>query len=107
MVLKNLRLVISRIWAAVAVTGGQIWKLATILVRWPFLMLIRLYQRTISPDHSPLRRLFPYGYCRFQPSCSEYGYRAIKKYGLIRGVLKAGWRILRCNPWSEGGVDEP
>lgn len=77
------------------------------LARWPFLLLIRLYQHTLSPDHGPLKRMFPYGYCRFQPSCSEYGYQVIKKHGIIIGGIKAGWRILRCNPWSDGGEDRP
>jgi putative membrane protein insertion efficiency factor len=43
--------------------------------------------------------------CRFHPSCSQYAADALRKYGLVRGSLKAAWRILRCNPWSHGGVD--
>jgi uncharacterized protein len=77
------------------------------LPRLPFLWLIKLYQHTFSPDHGPLKKLFEPGYCRFEPSCSEYGYQVIKKYGLIRGLPKSIWRILRCNPWSKGGVDLP
>lgn len=73
--------------------------------RAPFLLLIRLYQKTISPDHGFVSRLFPHGCCRFTPTCSEYGYRAIDKYGLLKGSLLAGWRILRCNPFSKGGDD--
>ncbi|MFA5855508.1 MAG: membrane protein insertion efficiency factor YidD [Candidatus Gracilibacteria bacterium] len=73
----------------------------------PFQLLIRLYQITISPDHSLLRHLFPGGFCRFTPSCSSYAHTALGKYGLIRGSLKAVWRILRCNPWSKGGIDLP
>ncbi len=69
------------------------------------LRLIRLYQKTFSLDHGPLRHLFPHGYCRFRPTCSEYGYQAIAKYGVIKGGLKALWRILRCNPWNKGGYD--
>jgi len=67
--------------------------------------LINLYQHTLSPDHGPLRHLFHYGFCRFQPTCSEYAKQAIAKYGLIRGVIKGGWRILRCNPFNAGGYD--
>jgi hypothetical protein len=70
-------------------------------------LAIRLYQATFSPDHGPLRRLFPGGFCRFAPSCSSYTHEAIHKYGLIRGTLKGIWRILRCNPWSKGGLDLP
>jgi len=75
------------------------------LPRIPFLLLIRLYQRTLSPDHGPLKILFPYGYCRFNPTCSDYGYKAIEKYGLIRGIPMSAWRVMRCNPFSKGGDD--
>lgn len=73
--------------------------------RWLTLQLIRFYQKTLSLDHGPLKILHPYGFCRFQPTCSEYGYQAIEKYGLIRGGFKALWRITRCHPWSRGGSD--
>ena len=43
--------------------------------------------------------------CKYHPSCSQYALDALRRYGLIRGAMLAGWRILRCNPWSEGGVD--
>ncbi|MFA6521872.1 MAG: membrane protein insertion efficiency factor YidD [Candidatus Gracilibacteria bacterium] len=76
-------------------------------VRVPFLLLIRLYQKTISPDHGFLKALFPYGYCKFKPTCSQYTHLAIEKYGVIWGSLKGFWRILRCNPFSRGGEDNP
>jgi putative membrane protein insertion efficiency factor len=69
--------------------------------------LIRLYQKTISPDHGLRKHRYPGGYCPFTPSCSEYGYQVVQKYGLIRGVPKLLWRILRCHPWTRGGVDLP
>jgi uncharacterized protein len=75
--------------------------------RVPLLLLIRLYQKTLSPDHGPLKMFFPHGYCRFHPTCSEYGFRAIEHYGLIKGVPMTIWRVLRCNPWSKGGYDDP
>jgi putative membrane protein insertion efficiency factor len=87
------------------ITSKIVW--ITKLIRWPFLWLIRLYQKTVSPDHGLIRGLFPNGYCRFYPTCSEYGYLAIKKHGLLRGVIMTGWRIIRCNPWSKGGEDQP
>ena len=71
------------------------------------LFLIKLYQKTISPDHGWNKSLFPNGYCRFYPTCSEYGYETIKKNGLVIGVFKSAWRVLRCNPWTKGGVDLP
>lgn len=67
--------------------------------------LVRLYQRTLSPDHSWLRALFPNGYCPYHPSCSQYMHEALGKYGLIRGAFKGFWRVLRCNPWTKGGLD--
>jgi putative membrane protein insertion efficiency factor len=66
-------------------------------VKYPFLWLIRGYQKIISPMLPPS--------CRFHPTCSEYGYEAIKKYGAIKGVRLAVWRVLRCNPWGKGGFD--
>lgn len=69
------------------------------------LKLIRIYQKTLSFDHGVFRHLFPNGYCRFYPTCSEYGYQAIDKYGVIKGGFMALWRILRCNPFNKGGHD--
>lgn len=66
-------------------------------MKWLALKLIRAYQRGISPLLPPS--------CRFVPSCSEYGYQAIAKYGMIRGGAMAVWRILRCNPFNKGGYD--
>jgi len=45
--------------------------------------------------------------CMYHPSCSEYAVLAIRKHGVIRGLPRAAWRLLRCNPWSHGGVDYP
>ncbi len=68
-------------------------------------VLIRLYQKTLSFDHGPLKVFYPRGFCRFTPTCSQYSIEAITKYGVIKGGLMASWRILRCNPWSKGGYD--
>jgi len=51
-----------------------------------------------------LGTLFPAS-CKYHPSCSRYGVEALKQYGLVRGSILTGWRLLRCNPWSRGGVD--
>lgn len=67
--------------------------------------LIKFYQKTISPDHGVFKGKHLYGYCRFYPTCSEYAIKALQKYGLIKGGLKAAYRILRCNPWNKGGHD--
>ena len=69
------------------------------------LFLIRTYQRTISPDHGWFKARNPNGYCKFYQSCSEYGHQAVQKHGVIKGVPRLVWRILRCNPWSKGGID--
>jgi uncharacterized protein len=51
--------------------------------------------------------LVPAGTCKFHPSCSEYALGALRKYGLLKGSALSVWRVLRCNPWSHGGVDYP
>ena len=58
---------------------------------------IRLYQRVLSP-------LMP-ARCKYHPTCSEYAVQAIRSYGILRGIVLATWRLVRCNPWSHGGVD--
>ena len=58
---------------------------------------IKFYQRRISP-------LFP-PRCKYYPTCSHYAVTAIERFGLFKGGLLAVWRILRCNPFSSGGVD--
>ncbi len=58
---------------------------------------IRLYQRLISPALGSR--------CKYYPSCSEYAAQAISRFGILRGLVLAGWRLLRCNPWSHGGFD--
>jgi len=61
---------------------------------------IRLYQLLISP-------LVPANTCKYHPTCSEYAALAIRKHGVLKGFALAAWRLLRCNPWSHGGVDYP
>lgn len=63
----------------------------------PFVFLIRLYQKYISPLKPPS--------CRFTPTCSNYAIAAFKEWGLIIGGALTVWRILRCNPFSKGGYD--
>lgn len=50
--------------------------------------------------------LTPAGTCKYHPSCSQYAIDAFREVGLVRGAILAGWRVLRCNPWSHGGVDQ-
>jgi len=66
-------------------------------VKYLLMGLIKVYQWTISPLLGPV--------CRYYPSCSHYGYDAIRVHGAVKGSALTAWRILRCNPWSAGGVD--
>jgi len=66
-------------------------------VRLVALLPIRLYQILISPALGSR--------CKYYPSCSEYAVQAVGGYGILRGLVLAGWRLLRCNPWSHGGFD--
>jgi putative membrane protein insertion efficiency factor len=70
-----------------------------------FIFIIIIYQKTLSPDQGMLKVFFPHGFCRFHPHCSEYGKQALEKHNVITGIILALWRILRCNPWSKGGLD--
>ena len=62
------------------------------------LALIRFYRKYISP----MKRG---GCCKYIPTCSEYAAQAIEKHGALKGSILAVWRILRCNPFSQGGID--
>ena len=64
-----------------------------------FLSLIRFYQRHISPNTPPS--------CRFIPTCSQYAYEAIQKYGALKGGLLTLWRLLRCNPFNKSDPYDP
>lgn len=77
----------------------------TILPRMIVLKAIRAYQKTISFDYGLPRVFFPHGYCRFHPTCSKYAYQAVEKYGIVKGILMGFWRVLRCNPFNQGGYD--
>ena len=71
-------------------------KLVSKIATAPFLTLIILWQKVIAPSLAPR--------CKYYPSCSQYTFDAIKGYGLF-GIAMGVWRIVRCNPWSYGGVD--
>ncbi|CAB4548713.1 unannotated protein [freshwater metagenome] len=71
-----------------------IWLLPRNILIGPIL----LWKRFISPLYGNV--------CRYYPSCSTYGLAAIQRFGIVRGVPMTAWRILRCNPFSSGGVDD-
>ncbi|MFN3692183.1 MAG: membrane protein insertion efficiency factor YidD [Fervidobacterium sp.] len=66
-------------------------------MRKVILLLIRFYQKYLSPLKPPT--------CRFEPTCSTYTYQAVERFGVFKGLLLGFWRILRCNPLSKGGSD--
>lgn len=67
------------------------------LARGTALLPVHAYRRLISPLIAPR--------CRYYPTCSSYALEAIRTYGVFRGGVLAAWRVMRCNPWSHGGVD--
>ena len=74
---------------------------ARVVLRLPSLALIgvvRFYQRFVSPLTPPT--------CKYYPSCSSYAVTALQRHGVFRGTGLAVWRVLRCNPWAAGGVDD-
>ncbi|OLT54485.1 membrane protein insertion efficiency factor YidD [Cellulosimicrobium sp. CUA-896] len=81
--------------------GGHARRALDVIRRLPALTLIgmlRAYQAVISPMTGPT--------CKYYPSCSHYALTAVQRHGALRGTGLALWRLLRCNPWSLGGVDD-
>ena len=70
------------------------------IIRFPFILLIRLYQITLSP-------LLGNNKCRYQPTCSHYAIGAIEEWGVLKGTWMAMKRILRCHPWSKHPMHDP
>jgi uncharacterized protein len=66
-------------------------------VKTPVLWMLRGYKRWISPAFPPS--------CRYVPTCSEYAIEAVERYGALRGLVMAAWRVLRCHPFAAGGLD--
>lgn len=78
------------------------------IFRKPFLLTIRIYQRVLSPDQGLVGKIIPMrGTCGMYPTCSEYAYLAIEKYGVTKGIYKGFLRILRCHPYQKNLIDEP
>ena len=71
-------------------------------MKFLILKLIKLYQNSVSKI---ITKINPGCGCRFYPSCSEYFYKSVEKYGAIRGSIKGIKRILKCNPFNDGGID--
>lgn len=67
--------------------------------------ILRLYQRTLSLDTGWFSYHYPYGVCRFSPTCSEYTIQAVERFGVFWGAVYGARRVLRCHPWQSGGFD--
>lgn len=66
-------------------------------MKYILMLPVLIYKKLISP-------LFP-ARCKYYPTCSSYAVQSLKRFGVVRGSVLAVWRILRCNPWSNGGID--
>ena len=64
----------------------------------PFILIIELYRKLVSPIMPPV--------CRYYPSCYKYSMDSLKTHGVFKGMIISSWRIMRCNPFSIGGPDE-
>ncbi|OGE73944.1 MAG: hypothetical protein A3I07_04235 [Candidatus Doudnabacteria bacterium RIFCSPLOWO2_02_FULL_42_9] len=76
------------------------------VVALPLLGLVLLYQKTLSPDHGLFKFRYPYGYCKFYPSCSAYGVLVLKKDGIL-GLPKIINRLIQCRPGVSPAIDQP
>ena len=66
-----------------------------------FVGLVRMYRATISPDHGVLRHLYPYGYCRHDPTCSSYAIEMLKTEPLYKALWHILHRTASCHPWAK------
>ncbi|PCN48804.1 membrane protein insertion efficiency factor YidD [Curtobacterium sp. 'Ferrero'] len=73
------------------------WVVA-LLPRNACVLVLRAYRAVISPLYGNV--------CRYHPSCSRYALEAIQQYGVVAGSAMGAWRIVRCNPWAAGGIDD-
>jgi putative membrane protein insertion efficiency factor len=79
-------------WLGVVAIG--IWRTPQYLL----IGFFRLWRSVVSPLYGPT--------CKYHPSCSAYGLEAVRRHGAVRGSVLTAWRVLRCNPWSDGGIDD-
>jgi hypothetical protein len=69
------------------------------MIKKSVILFLKIYRKIVSP-------IYPAS-CRYYPTCSHYAIESVEKYGVLKGLAKAVWRILRCNPFSKGGIDHP
>ncbi len=84
----------------------EIIKQISRILALPLLLLVLLYQKTLSPDHGWFKPWYPYGYCKFYPSCSEYTVIVIRRDGIL-GIPKIIKRLISCRPGVSPAIDQP
>jgi putative membrane protein insertion efficiency factor len=73
------------------------------MIRLLVVAVLRLFRLALMPFVA-MTSITP-RVCRYEPTCSHYAEQAVRRHGAVRGLALAGWRLLRCNPWSKGGYD--
>jgi putative membrane protein insertion efficiency factor len=76
---------------------AQLAERLRVLIATAWLAPVQVYRRFVSPALPPR--------CKYHPSCSQYAVDAVRELGVLRGSIVAAWRLARCNPWSNGGID--
>ena len=77
---------------------GDLLRSIPLLPRNLVLGFLTAYRKVISPLYGDV--------CAYYPSCSAYAVGAVQQHGAVKGAMLSAWRILRCNPWTQGGVDD-
>jgi len=80
------------------VTIARLASTVKVFPRNILIAFILVWRRYISPLYGQV--------CRYYPSCSAYGLGAVQQFGVVKGGVLTAWRIIRCNPWSRGGIDD-
>ena len=76
----------------------QVLRFVWLLPRNALIAVLRIYRASVSPLYGDV--------CRYYPSCSAYALGSVQEHGAVRGSASSVWRVLRCNPWTEGGIDD-
>ena len=84
----------------------EVIKLISRILALPLILLVWIYQKTISPDHGWLKPWYPYGYCKFYPSCSQYTLLVLRRDGIF-GIPKIIKRLINCRPGVAPAIDQP
>lgn len=71
------------------------------------IQIIKIYQKTLSPDHGLMSGKYPYGFCRHYPSCSQYAVEALSRHGYFKSLFLIVKRVLLCNPFVSPKINHP